>query len=458
MLRLVLICAALCLGPLAAQPGAPPPPVLAAYIDSALTANRALQQQDLALAQHLAALNAARGLFLPSLTLEARYSRAGGGRTIDVPVGTLVNPVYATLNQLLQENRFPRIDDEEIPFLRETEHDTRLRMVQPLFRAEIWYQYAVAKNRRAARAAEREAFIHALVEDVQRAWYTWLKTRAVEDLLDATRRLLEENLRVSERLAANQMVTRADVYRARAELSALEQERAAAHRDRDLAAAYFNFLLNRPLDAPIDTVAADALPLPGVEPVADTARVFSQRPELAQLDAGQRAAGAAAGLARGAFLPSLTAVVDYGFQGEKYRFGAEDDYWMASLVLSWNLFNGFQDRHRVQEARLRERELAARLDELKAQIALDIRRGAQNLLVARKRLAAARDGLAAARSSFTIVERQYREGLAPQVAFLDARNTLTSAEINAIIAEYDLHIRQAEWERILGNTPVETNR
>lgn len=37
-----------------------------------------------------------RGMFLPSVSIEARYSRAGGGKIIEFPVGDLMNPVYGT--------------------------------------------------------------------------------------------------------------------------------------------------------------------------------------------------------------------------------------------------------------------------------------------------------------------------------------------------------------------------
>src|ERR1700733_8419491 len=43
--------------------------------------------------QRLAARDQARALYLPSLDLNARYSRGSGGRTIDFPVGDLLNPV-----------------------------------------------------------------------------------------------------------------------------------------------------------------------------------------------------------------------------------------------------------------------------------------------------------------------------------------------------------------------------
>ncbi|MEJ2538305.1 MAG: TolC family protein, partial [Calditrichia bacterium] len=106
--------------------------VLTQYVDEALQNNLALKQQQFSLEKSLAALKEARGLFLPSVGINARYSRAGGGREIEFPVGDLVNPIHQTLNQLLQQPVFPgNLQNEVIPFLREREQETKISAVQP---------------------------------------------------------------------------------------------------------------------------------------------------------------------------------------------------------------------------------------------------------------------------------------------------------------------------------------
>jgi outer membrane protein len=57
--------------------------VLEQYIQEGLENNLALQQKDFSLEKSLQALREAKGMFLPSLGVEARFSAAGGGRTID---------------------------------------------------------------------------------------------------------------------------------------------------------------------------------------------------------------------------------------------------------------------------------------------------------------------------------------------------------------------------------------
>lgn len=45
--------------------------------------------------------------------------------------------------------------------------------------------------------------------------------------------------------------------------------------------------------------------------------------------------------------------------------------------------------------------------------------------------------------------KKYEEGVAAQVAYLDAQTTLTNAAINEVISEYDYYITYANFERIV---------
>lgn len=431
-------------------------PVLEKYIAEGLQANLALKEREFSYQQSAAALKEARGMFLPSATIEARYSRAGGGRNIDFPIGEIINPIHQSLNALLQQPAFPaNLENESIPFLREEEHDTKLRIVQPIFQPAIYHNYQAKKHQKKIELAAREAYQRLLIADIKRAYYNYLKTVQLNKLLAETEKLLQENLRVSEKLFAAEKVTEDVVFRARVELSRLAQSQTAADRDRELAKAYFNFLLNRSLDDAVAEVGVDAseVQLPADLLKSEEAAI-NQRAEFKQLNAAIAAARSGVGAARSAFLPGVSLVVDYGFQGEKYNFGKNDDYWMASAVMQWNLFNGFQDKAKVQQAAIAKKKMESRIQELDGKIRLQVREVFYNFQVAGKNLLTAAEQLNSARKSFRIVERKYREGIAAQIEFLDARNTLTNAETNRIIAEYDYFILAGEFEQVTAAYPL----
>ena len=81
--------------------GRPVARVIDEYVREAMRSNLSLQSESLEVERNIAALDGARARYLPTVALQARYTRAEGGREIDVPVGTLINPAFRTLNQLL---------------------------------------------------------------------------------------------------------------------------------------------------------------------------------------------------------------------------------------------------------------------------------------------------------------------------------------------------------------------
>ena len=118
--------------------------ILEVYVNEGLQNNLALKQRTFSLNKSLAALNEARGMFFPSIGINARYTRAGGGRSFEIPVGDLVNPIYTGLNQIIGGQVYPtNIPNEEINFLRKKEHETKLSLIQPLFQPAIYYNYKI---------------------------------------------------------------------------------------------------------------------------------------------------------------------------------------------------------------------------------------------------------------------------------------------------------------------------
>jgi outer membrane protein len=433
--------------------------VLTQYVDEALQNNLALKQQQFSLEKSLAALKEARGLFLPSVGINARYSRAGGGREIEFPVGDLVNPIHQTLNQLLQQPVFPgNLQNEVIPFLREKEQETKISAVQPIFEPQIFYNYKIKSTLVEVEQNNKHIYTRQVVSEVKTAYFRYLMTIQINKLLLQTRQLLEENLRVSRKLYENDKVTKEVVYRSEAELSELDQQILQAEKSEELAKSYFNFLLTRPLDQDI-TVSEEDLPI--LKEEGDLTAAFQlavrQREELKLMELSVEASNKGIKLNQSTFLPSVFAALDYGFQGEEYRFTSSDDFWMASAILRWNLFNGFQDQARIQQAKIEKKQQQVKYAEVENQIKLQVQEIYNNVKVSQKTIQAAEDRLLSARKSFEIVDRKYREGILPHIVYLDARNNLTRSEINSVITRYEYYIDLVELERALGTYPITQN-
>jgi outer membrane protein len=432
--------------------------LLADYVAQALESNLALERQDLSVEQSLAALDEARGRYLPQASIESRFLRAEGGRTIPLPLGDLLNPAYATLNELLvaqgRPAAFAPVANTEIAFLREQEQLTYVRLQQPLYvpaiRADVRARSALARSEEAT----RDTVARTLVRDVQVGYHNWLKTQQGLAIVVASRELLEENLRVNESLHANGKVTRDQVLRAQAELLEVEQQQVQASSALDIARSYFNFLLNRPLETEIErgAVGADRAALPPLGELQE--RALTQRSELRQLDSLREAAEAQVAAATSRFKPNIALAFESGVQGEEYRFGSEHDYSIAALNFSWNIFNGNQDRARLAQARYAERAVGVQREETAQQIALGVEQAHADLRAALSALGTARARQEAAREAFKIAAKKRDAGVINQVEFLDARTTLTSAELNYTLTQFNLLTRRAELEFAVGTAPA----
>ncbi len=410
------------------------------YVDDAMRTNLAIARQTAATRRANAAVREANGRLLPSAGLNARYSEFSGV----VNIGDFINPAYSALNELMGEQRFPTNINASLPFRQET----KLELVQPLFNDALFGVRAVARAQRDLAGATRKAAMRQLAADVQLAWLGYASTVRVVETLEATVPVLDENLRVSERLVANGQATPDVVLRARAERSELQQWLSDASRQRDAARRSFNLLRNQDNDAPIN-IADDSTLIAADANTQETllVRALAQREELQQADGGIRIAKAQGRIATAGLLPSVALSTSYGVQGDRYRFNRTSDVALANLVFSWNLFNGGQDMARREQASFAQDEATYRRREAERGVRVQVANAFDAVQSARVSLVSANDRYESARRAFTLVERRFAEGLAAQLDFLSARAAFTSAALNQVITRYTVAARTVELER-----------
>jgi outer membrane protein TolC len=426
------------------------------YVALALDGNLALRGQDLDVERSAAALAAAKARFFPELALNARYTVADGGRQIDFPLGQLLNPAYQTLNQLLvaqgQPPRFTTLPDQSFAFQRPREQDTRITLRQPLYQPAIPAAVTAQRELLGSQQYARLALARQLRRDVIVGYAGYLQALRATEIVAAANLLLDENLRITDSLYANGRVTQDQVLRARAEQLAARQSLRTTEGQVSQARSYVNFLLNRRLDAPLDDAAAGA-PGPVLQGQVQQLRedALAQRAELAQLDSLSRAAEAQARAARAALKPQLALGVDAGTQGEQYRLGSGYNFIAASLVLSWKFFDGGANRAVAAQARLAARGVGLQREQAAQRVQLEVQQAVDQLDTARDSLATAQARAEAAQAAFRIASRKRDEGAISQVEFLDARNTLTAAQLNLNVTRFELIGRGAELDHATGS-------
>lgn len=418
------------------------------YLIYGLENNLALKQKYSGYQRSLEALKEARGLFYPNVSFGARYSVSEGGRVIELPVGDLLNPVYSTLNSLTFSTMFPQIENQQINFLRPTEQETRIRLTQPVFSPGIYYNSKIRKEMTFYQEADYGQYKRELVAEIKKAYYDVAMTGNILTTLIETRKLLVENVRVNKKLVENDKATRDILYRSEAELSKMDQDLLRAEKGKKSATAYFNFLLNKPLE---DSVIIDQLasfPLISDLTGKFTSAALENREEIKKLEQFGNIADLQIKRGQSERLPDMFVAVDYGFQGETYKFNKDYDYMQASAVLTWKLFSGLQTNSRIKQSMIDKKIIDTRLEEAKKQIELEVITTLNELLTAEKGITAAETRVMNAKEGFRLVNRKYEEGQATLIEYLDARTNLTQSEVNLIISRYTYLSCYAEFEKV----------
>jgi outer membrane protein TolC len=425
-------------------------PVLDNYIKTGIESNQALKQKELNLEKSLLSLKEANGLFFPSVTLESQYTLASGGRAIELPIGDLFNPVYSSLNQILQgmgqPGGFPQIENEKIEFLPNDYHDTKIRVILPLINAEIYYNRKIKKEMINSGQAEVNVYKRELIKEIKTSYIRYLQAIKVYEAYTSALELVDEALRVNKKLVENQMAGQEKIYRLEAEQNQVKAQLTKAENDKNIAASYFNFLLNQPLQSPV-VVDSTLLNLNESLPNETNPANLGKREEIEQLNSGIKSTDLFVKMKKSYLIPTITNITDLGYQGNYFKFNNEQQYFMNTISLSWTLFNGFQNRRKIAQAKIESESLQSKMSEAELQIELQNNIAVYNVGSSIKSEEANKSSLKSSQEYYKVINKQYAQGQKSLLDLLDARNQLTSSQISYIVSHFETLIKQVELER-----------
>ncbi|MBT8221351.1 MAG: TolC family protein [Bacteroidia bacterium] len=430
------------------------------YIELAIQQNIALDEARLNVDRQETWVSESKAKSIPTLGFQSRYSRAGGGRSFQLAVGDLVNPAYQNLNLINEINSaslpsypnlplYPTIANEEVDFLRNEEQETKLSLVLPIFNS------AIRENRKLQQTlleVENRSFQLkelALIYEVRRAYYNFLKATKTSEIFDSSIILVKENIRTTNSLFRNNRVTQDQLLAAEAQLKSVEYQKAQAKNSARSGKAYFNYLLNRSYDSRIDEdeLAKTVTERISIEQAISIA--LNNRLEIDQAQSSVMIMDHQISLVKGEFLPKVSVVADYGIQGTKYQFGDDSDFYQGSAVLTWNIFNrSYQVEKEAIEVEKKQRGIQKK--DIEKQISLQVIQAYNTVQTALENLELVAAEESTAAEAFRLVNKKYLLGRANQVEFTDARVRFTSAQQKRVITLYDYWITKAALDTAMG--------
>ena len=415
--------------------------VLDNYIQEAFKSNQGLLQQNIQLEKSLNALKEARSLFLPNVSLLGSYTRAAGGRTIDLPIGDLFNPVYSTLNQLTKTNSFPQIENVSVLLNPDNFYDAKLRTALPLVNAEIYYNQKIKKELISQQQAAVIVYKRELVKNIKTAYYQYYQAEQAIAIYKSALGLVNENIRVNESLLRNGVRNGTALTRSEAEREKINAAITQATNNARNAKAYFNFLLNRDLAAEINVdaklFANEAVPTTGT----------NEREELMQLRTGVAAYGLAARMQKAYLVPKLNTFLDLGSQGFNFDVNNKTRYYMWGLNLQWDLFAGGLHKYKTLQANADKQALEARYNETEKALQLQSEQAANNYNSATANYKSAQKQAQLAQKYYNDQMKVYKEGQLLYIELVDALNQLTGAQLQLSLAQAAMLSAAADIER-----------
>ncbi|PUZ27162.1 Outer membrane protein TolC [Chitinophaga costaii] len=429
-------------------------PVLEQYIRQGLQSNLSLQRQQQSLEKAQLALQEAKGLFYPSLSFLSDYNYANGGRKIDLPLGDLFNPIYQSLNQLQQGQKFSNIPNQQVLFLPNNFQDTRLQASMALINTEIWYNYKIHREMITQQQAMVNVYKRNLVKDLKAAYYNYLNSLRQQDIYNNAATLLKEQYRSTSSLVNNGKALRGNLLKVDADIHQNDALLTAATNDVQVAKAYFNFLLNQPLETPIPAdTSVYAAALPDTVPALSAAAVTG-RDELKVLQSGLTQTNLQVKMKQAAYVPELSTFINGGYQGTGYTFSSDQRYLFGGVSLKWTLFNGNQRRAQLKQAEVDRSSLQNQLAETQQQLALELTTAQTNLHNAQARLGSALASQSATREYYRETKVRYAEGLVLLLEVSDAFTQFVNSQLAYQLALTEVLTREAELEQVTAAYPL----
>ncbi len=420
------------------------------YIKEGLKNNIVLQQKKISYEKASYALKNATSLFFPTVSILASYTHGQGGRSIAIPVGDLMNPVYQTLNQLTNSNSFPQIQNVDESFFPNKFYDTKFRTSMPILNTDIIFNREIQKNQLQIKEYEVDMYKKELVKEIKTAYYNYLSSLEAVNIYKSASELTNEAKRVNESLLKNGSGLQVYVLRAESEIENLNSLLLEAETKSQNSKKYFNFLLNKSFDSPVETPASLEI-IEGFNIQNDMA---SLREEIKMLNQAVEINKSLLNMNKYSWIPKISGFLDLGAQDSNWKFNQESRYYLFGIQLEVPIFEGFRNSNNIQSASLDVHSAELELEKTAKALNLSLSIAKDELLTAKQNYLSAQKQLKAAQNYNKLIEKGFKEGINSFIESVDARNELTKAMMLVNINRNKVLIAQAALERETSETKI----
>jgi outer membrane protein TolC len=319
----------------------------------------------------------------------------------------------------------------------------------PILDFAAWSRLHAAKeNTSAAHAGEqsiREDLVLQTVSQYLGALRAAAQVKAAQTRIALAQALYDQ----AADLQKNGAGTGIDTLRANVELQNEKQVLIAVQTQYDVALYGISRLLSIDPRQPIqlsDAMSFFETPEFAVEGSID--RAYQVRPEMLQIDARLRAAQATRHAVIDERLPSIRGTGSWDYQGVSITTGIPVYQYQVGAVVP--LFTGGRIRAETVKADLEIKKVEQKRDDLRNQIALEVKTATAQLDSARHQVEVANLGIQLAQEEVMQARDRFAAGVANNIEVVQAQDALSRASDNQIAALYQFNQARADLARAIG--------
>ncbi|HEY4838125.1 MAG TPA: TolC family protein [Candidatus Acidoferrales bacterium] len=319
----------------------------------------------------------------------------------------------------------------------------------PIVDFAAWSRLHAAKeNTSAAHAGEqsiREDMVLQTVSQYLGALRAAAQVKAAQTRIDLAQALYNQ----AADMQKNGAGTGIDTLRANVELQNEKQVLIAAQTQFDVALFGLARLLSLDPRQPIqlsDAMSFFETPEFAIEGSID--RAYQVRPEMLQIDARLRAAQENRHAAFNERLPSIRGEGGWNYQGVSINSGIPVYEYQVGAVVP--LFTGGRIQAETSKADLEIKKVEQQRDDLRNEIALEVKTATAQLESARHQVEVANLGIQLAQEEVTQARDRFAAGVADNIEVVQAQDALSRASDNQIAALYQFNQARADLARAIG--------
>jgi len=291
-----------------------------------------------------------------------------------------------------------------------------------------------------------------IVLEVREGYFNILRAEKFLSVSQQAVKQFEVQLEVTKAFFEVGIVAKNDVLQAEVRLANARQGLVKAENDLAVAKSYFNTLLRREINAPLDVV--DILEYKPFVLLTEECieEALQKRPEIKTAELNIDQAKESVKIARSGFFPTINLTGAYNRLSEEPGLMGDirSERWSVQALATFTLWDWRKIAYKVGESKVKVTQAEDSKVQLLEGITLEVKQDYLNMVQSEKNIGVAEKAIEQAEENLRMNEERYKYQVATATDVLDAVTLLAQARMNYYTALSDFNIAKARLERAMG--------